>query len=81
MATPMQGDVRSQPETGNYTFKQVMQAQNTTYEIDLCPSQLKQVCSATHPPCLELASLTCMRGCATQALKGETHARQAAQSV
>ena len=43
----MQGDLRSQPETGNYTFKQVMQAQNTTYEIDLCPSQLKQVPSAT----------------------------------
>ena len=42
----MQGDLRSQPETGNYTFKQVMQAQNTTYEIDLCPSQLKQVRSA-----------------------------------
>jgi hypothetical protein len=39
----LQGDLRSQPETGNYTFKQVMHAQNTTYEIDLCPSQLKQV--------------------------------------
>ena len=38
-----QGDLASQPHTGNYTFKQVMQSQNTTYEIDLCPSQLKQV--------------------------------------
>ena len=41
--TVHQGDLASQPHTGNYTFKQVMQTQNTTYEIDLCPSQLKQV--------------------------------------
>jgi hypothetical protein len=45
----LQGDLHSQPETGNYTFKQVMQAQNTTYEIDLCPSQLKQVLLASPP--------------------------------
>ena len=43
----MQGDLTSQPDAANYTFKQIMQNQNTTYEIDLCPSQLKQVlCSA-----------------------------------
>ena len=45
----LQGDLHSQPETGNYTFKQVMQAQNTTYEIDLCPSQLKKVPLAFPP--------------------------------
>ena len=45
----LQGDLHSQPGTGNYTFKQVMQAQNTTYEIDLCPSQLKQVPVAFTP--------------------------------
>ncbi len=66
MALPIQGDLRSQPETGNYTFKQVMQAQNTTYEIDLCPSQLKQVPSATYSSCLKLATLTCQACGATQ---------------
>lgn len=43
----MQGDLHSQPDTANYTFKQVMHQQNTTYEIDLCPSQLKQVWPGT----------------------------------
>ncbi|EIE26855.1 hypothetical protein COCSUDRAFT_39831 [Coccomyxa subellipsoidea C-169] len=38
----VEGDLHSEPHTANYTFKQVMQLQNTTYEIDLCPSQLKQ---------------------------------------
>lgn len=53
----LQGDLQSEPHTANYTFKQVMQLQNTTYEIDLCPSQLKQAripfyhpsCVASHP--------------------------------
>ena len=59
----LQGDLQSQPDTGNYTFKQVMQAQNTTYEIDLCPSQLKQVIAQhTHDTLREayLVNLICL---------------------
>ena len=46
----LQGDLHSEPHTANYTFKQVMQLQNTTYEIDLCPSQLKQVSPSSSYP-------------------------------
>lgn len=38
-----QGGQEAMPSTHNYTFKQLLEAQNTTYEINLCPSQLKQV--------------------------------------
>ena len=57
-----QGDLQSQPDTGNYTFKQVMQAQNTTYEIDLCPSQLKQVIAQHIHDTVREACLVILRG-------------------
>ena len=39
----MQGDKTAEPTTANYTFKHIMEVQNTTYEIDLGPSQLREV--------------------------------------
>ena len=39
----MQGDHTAHPTAGNYTFKVALEEQNTTYNLDLCPSQLKQV--------------------------------------
>ena len=39
----VQGDKTIEPTTANYTFKHVMEEQNTTYEIDLGPSQLREV--------------------------------------
>lgn len=39
----LQGDKTAEPTTANYTFKHIMEAQNTTYEIDLGPSQLREV--------------------------------------
>ena len=38
-----QGDKTIEPTTANYTFKHIMEEQNTTYEIDLGPTQLREV--------------------------------------
>ena len=38
-----QGDHTAHPTAGNYTFKVALEEQNITYNLDLCPSQLKQV--------------------------------------
>ena len=38
-----QGDNSIEPTTANYTFKHILEVQHDTYEIDLCPSQLRGV--------------------------------------
>ncbi|KAL3154641.1 hypothetical protein ABBQ32_014088 [Trebouxia sp. C0010 RCD-2024] len=37
----LKGDKTIEPTTANYTFKHILEVQNSVYEIDLCPSQLK----------------------------------------
>ena len=39
----MQGNDEIEPTTANFTFKHTLEQQETTYEIDLCPSQLRGV--------------------------------------
>lgn len=56
----VQGDKTTEPTTANYTFKHILEVQNTMYEIDLCPSQLKGVrllalCLRPPPGCLSQA--------------------------
>lgn len=54
----MQGDKTIEPTTANYTFKHILEVQNSVYEIDLCPSQLKGV----SPPAVRKdPELTCVR--------------------
>ena len=38
-----QGDNTIEPTTANFTFKHTLEQQDVTYEIDLCPSQLRGV--------------------------------------
>ncbi len=39
----LQGDNAIEPTTANYTYKHILEVQNTVYEIGLGPSQLKEV--------------------------------------
>ena len=45
----VQGDDTIEPTTANFTFKHTLEKQDITYEIDLCPSQLRGAStSASH---------------------------------
>jgi hypothetical protein len=52
----LQGDNAIEPTTANYTYKHILEVQNTVYEIGLGPSQLKEV-RAWHI-CIHAASFT-----------------------
>ena len=39
----LQGDNAIEPTTANYTYKHILEVQDTVYEIGLGPSQLKEV--------------------------------------
>ncbi len=53
-SSSLQGDNAIEPTTANYTYKHILEVQNTVYEIGLGPSQLKEV-RAWHM-CLHSAS-------------------------